>query len=265
MEIRIVGGPHRYVSGEETAVVSWLNGGDAKPMFTPPRPFERGVAGRPTLVQNVETLSDLALIGRFGADWYRSTGTAEDPGTTLVTLSGGVSRPGVYEVPLGSPLGDVVAMAGIEGDVAAVLVGGYFGSWVPAGRVGRTSLGARSLREAGGGLGAGVVFVLPNEHVCGLAESARVARWLADENAGQCGPCVNGLDAIARRCTCWSPATAIGEPSRSAGAGSSRSTGAARASTPTAPPGSSGAVSTPSPTRSPRTASAARVRAARTP
>ena len=142
--------------------------------------------------------SDLALIGRFGADWYRSTGTAEDPGTTLVTLSGGVSRPGVYEVPLGSPLGDVVAMAGIEGDVAAVLVGGYFGSWVPAGRVGRTSLGARSLREAGGGLGAGVVFVLPNEHVCGLAESARVARWLADENAGQCGPCVNGLDAIAR-------------------------------------------------------------------
>ncbi|HTD50625.1 MAG TPA: proton-conducting membrane transporter, partial [Acidimicrobiia bacterium] len=80
--IRVVGGPDRYVSGEETALVHWLNGGDAKPTFVPPRPFERGVGGRPTLVQNVETLADLGLISRFGAAWYRSAGTAEDPGTT---------------------------------------------------------------------------------------------------------------------------------------------------------------------------------------
>jgi NADH:ubiquinone oxidoreductase subunit F (NADH-binding) len=148
-------------------------------------------------VQNVETLCDLALIARFGADWYRTAGTAEDPGTTLVTVSGAVRGPGVYEVPLGVSLGDVVDVAGGDDKVAAVLVGGYFGTWIAAARLGRAALGVRALREAGGGLGAGVVFALPRE-VCGLAESARVARWLADENAGQCGPCVNGLDAIAR-------------------------------------------------------------------
>jgi NADH:ubiquinone oxidoreductase subunit F (NADH-binding) len=195
--ITVAAGPHRYVSGEETALVNWLNHGDAKPTFTPPRPFERGVNGRPTLVQNVETLCDLALIARFGADWYRSIGTADEPGTTLLTVSGAVTRPGVYEVPLGTALGDVITMAGTESASGAVLVGGYFGTWISPSRVARTSLGVASLQAVGGGLGAGVVVVLPRDHVCGLAESARVARWLADENAGQCGPCVNGLDAIA--------------------------------------------------------------------
>ena len=131
--VRMVGAPDRYVSGEETALVNWLNGGDAKPTFVPPRPFERGVAGRPTLVQNVETLCDIALIGRFGAEWYRSAGTrADDPGTTLVTLSGAVERPGVYEIPLGARLGDVVGdgRAPTRRDLAAILVGGYFGTWV---------------------------------------------------------------------------------------------------------------------------------------
>jgi NADH:ubiquinone oxidoreductase subunit F (NADH-binding) len=195
--VRVVAGPHRYVSGEETAVVNWLNGNDAKPMFAPPRPYERGIRGRPTLVQNVETLCDLALIGRFGADWYRSAGTDEEPGTTLITVSGGVEQSGVYEIALGTSLPSVLAAAGAD-DVDAVLVGGYFGSWIPARRIARTVLSVRSIRDAGGGLGAGIVFVMPHRGACGLTESARVARWLADENAGQCGPCVFGLDAIAR-------------------------------------------------------------------
>ncbi len=178
--------------------MNWLNKGDAKPTFTPPRPFERGVAGRPTLVQNVETLCDLALIARFGAAWYRSVGIGDDRGTTLVTVSGAVTRPGVYEIPLGTGLAAALEQAGGEGDLAAVLIGGYFGTWIPAARIPDTSLGGAALREIGGGLGAGVVFAMPRDHVCGLAECARVARWLADENAGQCGPCVNGLDAIAR-------------------------------------------------------------------
>ena len=164
-----------------------------------PRPFERGVDGRPTLVQNVETLCDMALIGRFGSDWYRSAGTADDPGTTLVTLSGGVERPGVYEIPLGARLSDVVSMAGATAaDLSAILVGGYFGAWIPAAEAARTQLGVAAMQRAGGGLGAGILYAMPREGACGLAESARVARWLADENAGQCGPCVNGLDAIAR-------------------------------------------------------------------
>ena len=196
--IRVVAGPYRYVAGEETAIVNWLNGGDAKPMFVPPRPFERGVDGRPTLVQNVETLCDIALIARFGTEWFRASGTADDPGTTLVTLSGGVERPGVYEIPLGARLSDVVGMAGADCDeLSAILVGGYFGAWIPATRAAETRLGVGAMQQAGGGLGAGIIVAMPKHGYCGLADSARVARWLADENAGQCGPCVNGLDAIA--------------------------------------------------------------------
>jgi NADH:ubiquinone oxidoreductase subunit F (NADH-binding) len=196
--IRVVGAPNRYVSGEETALVSWLNGGDAKPAFVPPRPFEKGVAGRPTLVQNVETLADLALIGRFGAEWFRTAGTPEDPGTTLVTLSGAVEKPGVCEVPLGARLGDVLRVAGADcADLSGVLVGGYFGAWLPGAAAAGVRLGVDDLRRTGGGLGAGIVVAMPRRDTCALAEVGRATRWLADQNAGQCGPCVNGLDFIA--------------------------------------------------------------------
>ena len=198
VDIRVVGAPNRYVSGEETALVNWLNGGDAKPTFVPPRPFEKGVAGRPTLVQNVETLGDIALIGRYGADWFRSAGTPKDPGTTLVTLAGGGKAPGVYEIPLGSRRGDVLRMAdGDCADLSGVLVGGYFGGWIPATLAADVRLGVDDMKQIGGGLGAGIIVAMPREGTCALAEVARATRWLADQNAGQCGPCVNGLDAIA--------------------------------------------------------------------
>ncbi len=196
--IRLVPAPTRYVSGEETSIVNWLNGNDAKPTFVPPRPFERGVDGRPTLVQNVETLCDLALIGRFGSEWYRTTGTNDDPGTTLVTVSGAVRHPGVFEIPLGMRLGAVVDLG--EPDprgLAAVLVGGYFGAWLPPAVSADLPMAVDPLRRAGSGLGAGVIFAMPREGTCALAEVARATRWLADQNAGQCGPCVNGLESIA--------------------------------------------------------------------
>jgi len=189
--------PARYVSSAESSLVSYLNGGPARPGFTPPRPFERGVRGRPTLVSNVETLANLALVSRRGARWFRSAGTASAPGTALVTVSGAVGQPGVYEIAFGTPVQDVLALAGGAGTagVQAVLAGGYFGSWLP-GRALATPAAPDTLRAAGTSFGAGIFLVLPAAG-CGLAETARVVRYLAGQGAGQCGPCLNGLPAIA--------------------------------------------------------------------
>jgi NADH:ubiquinone oxidoreductase subunit F (NADH-binding) len=88
----------RFLTGQETSLVSQINGGLPRPSFIPPRPTERGVRRRPTLIQNVETLAHLALIARRGADWYRELGTEAEPGSTLVTVVGAVNAPGVYEI-----------------------------------------------------------------------------------------------------------------------------------------------------------------------
>ena len=140
--------PERYVSSAESSLVRYLNGGPALPGFTPPRPFERGVRGRPTLVSNVETLANLALVSRRGARWFRSAGTASAPGTALVTVSGAVRQPGVYEIAFGTPVQDVLALAGGAGTagVQAVLAGGYFGSWLPGGRARHARCPCRTAR-----------------------------------------------------------------------------------------------------------------------
>ena len=189
--------PAGFVAGEETALVNWLNGGLLKPMFTPPRPFERGVGGSPTLVQNVETLANVGLIARFGAEWFRSLGTAEEPGSVLVTLGGAVAQPGIYEIPLGMPLTALIARAGgLSAPVSAFLLGGYFGAWVSGEHLESIVLLDSTLRPFGASLGARALFALP-DGVCGIVETARLSRYLADESAGQCGPCTYGLDAIA--------------------------------------------------------------------
>jgi NADH:ubiquinone oxidoreductase subunit F (NADH-binding) len=188
--------PDRFVAGEETALVQFLNGGPALPTFTPPRPYERGVGGAPTVVLNVETLAHLALIARLGAAWFRTAGTADEPGSALVTVSGAVREPGVYEIELGSPLARLLAQAGADGSAQAYLVGGYFGTWVKAADVRDAALSNASLAHVGASLGARAIVVLPAD-ACGIAETARVARYLAEQSAGQCGPCVHGLAAIA--------------------------------------------------------------------
>jgi NADH:ubiquinone oxidoreductase subunit F (NADH-binding) len=196
-DIHVVQVPDRYIAGEERSVVNFLNGGLAIPTASPPRPFEQGVSGRPTLVQNVETLAHLALISRFGPDWFRAVGTRDAPGTTLITLSGAVGRPGVYEIALGMPLSGLLGAAqGTPNGVAAVLVGGYAGSWLTPAEADAVTLDARGLGVAGGSLGCGAVAVLPSGS-CGLRETAGVMRWMAEQTAGQCGPCVHGLAAIA--------------------------------------------------------------------
>jgi NADH:ubiquinone oxidoreductase subunit F (NADH-binding) len=197
VRFQIAAAPDGFVVGEETALISWLSGGAAKPTFVPPRPFERGLHGRPTLVQNVETLAHLALLARYGPEWFRELGTDAEPGSALVTLSGAVARPGVYEVELGMRVRDLVAWAGEATEpVGAYLVGGYFGSWVASPDAERAALLASALAPLGASLGARTIFVLP-ARVCGIVETARLTRYLADESAGQCGPCVHGLAAIA--------------------------------------------------------------------
>jgi len=197
VSLRLAVAPPSFVAGEETALVSFLSGRAAKPTFKPPLPFERGVGGGPTLVQNAETLAHVALISRFGPDWFRAIGTADDPGSALLTVSGAIRRPGVYEIALGTRLVDLLAEAGgVTATPQAFLLGGYFGTWVDAARAQRLELSAEALRPVGASLGAGAVVVLPAS-ACGLTETARIARWLAHESAGQCGPCVHGLAAVA--------------------------------------------------------------------
>lgn len=194
--IEVHGLPHHYVSSEETSVVHWLNGGEARPTAVPPRPYEKGVGGRPTLLDNVETLAHVALIARFGPAWYRQAGLADAPGTMLATVSGAVDAPGVYEIEVGTPIGEVLGMSGAWPAAGPLLVGGYFGTWHGAEDVAGLPLAATTLRPVGAAPGAGVLVALPPD-ACGLAETARVLAWLAGQAAGQCGPCVFGLPAIA--------------------------------------------------------------------
>lgn len=197
VSFRVVTAADRFVAGEASALVNWIERGKPLPTMTPPRLAERGVSGRPTLVQNVETLAHLALIMRHGAAWYRETGTEEEPGTTLVTLLGALQRSGVHEIELGTPIVEVLRLAGgPSAPLQALLIGGYFGTWVAADAAMTLPFSTAALAPLGASVGAGTIAALPAD-ACGLAETARVARYLAGESAGQCGPCVFGLPAIA--------------------------------------------------------------------
>jgi len=197
IRLKIRTGADRFVGGEASALVNWVGNGIPLPTATPPRAAEHGLDGRPTLVQNIETLAHLALIGRYGAQWFRSLGTAAEPGSMLVTLIGAVRRPGVYEIEIGQPAGEILGLAGgPAAPLGALLIGGYFGTWAHPEAVCPLPFSANGLSEVGASPGAGLIAALPADS-CGLAETARVARYLAVESAGQCGPCVFGLDAIA--------------------------------------------------------------------
>ncbi len=196
--IRVVEAADGFVAGEASAVVNWLAGGPPMPTQVPPRLAQHGLHGQPTLVQNAETLAHVALIARHGARWFREIGTVAEPGSMLITVIGAVREPGVREIEIGVPVAEVLAGAGgPDRPLRALLIGGYFGTWVPWPAAASLSFSAAGLAAVGTAPGAGLVAALPAD-ACGLAETARVARYLADESAGQCGPCVFGLDAIAR-------------------------------------------------------------------
>jgi len=193
VSVELIEAPPRFLAGEETALVSRINGGAARPADKQYRVFQRGVWGRPTLVQNVETLAHLALIARHGAAWFRSVGTREEPGSMLCTVREPDGQVRVLEAALGTPLSWLMQLGD---DVQAVLSGGYHGGWLSLTDARRLNLCNADLRPAGAIAGAGVLVALPAAY-CGLAETASVARSLALESAGQCGPCFNGLPAIA--------------------------------------------------------------------
>ncbi len=195
---RLVTVPSGYVAGHEASVVSFLNGRPARPSPAPPRVSERGVSRRPTLVSNPETLAYAALIARYGAGWYRQVGFGTDAGTVLVTLSGSVRYPGVYEIEYGQELRSLLHDAGgATAPARAVLLGGYAGSWIDIQTALAMRLAPALLAQADASLGAGIIVVLPAS-ACPVAETARVAAWMGAQSAGQCGPCSNGLHSIAR-------------------------------------------------------------------
>jgi NADH:ubiquinone oxidoreductase subunit F (NADH-binding) len=195
-QVRLAVVPDHYVAGQESALVNCHNGGPATPTFTPPMPFEQGVRRRPTLINNAETLAHVALIARHGSQWFRRLGGTTQPGSTLVTLSGPVAHPGVYEIELGCSLSSLLAAAGgMTAGVGAALLGGYAGTWIDGTLLRGLTLSDEHLAPHGASVGAGVVLLLSDE-ACPVAETARVARWLAGQSTGQCGPCVNGLAAL---------------------------------------------------------------------
>lgn len=186
--------PGRYVAGEESALVAWLERGMSAPTFRLDKAVPLQLSRSPVLVHNAETIAHLALIAREVAA-NGATGQVAVRRTTLVTVSGAVDRPGVYEIPLGMRVSDVIGLAAPAAPVRAALIGGFGGRWIGPEAL-HTPFDMDSLREVGAAPGAGVIVALP-EDACGLAETARIASYMARESAGQCGPCVFGLPAIA--------------------------------------------------------------------
>jgi NADH:ubiquinone oxidoreductase subunit F (NADH-binding) len=187
--------PWRYVAGEESALVHWLDDNESLPQFRPSRPNILRIGHAPVLVNNAETCANVGLIGRYGATWFRGVGTVDSPGSALVSVTGAVEHPTVLEVALGTPLRTILQSARADTNPQALLLGGYGGFWLAG-----SNLDLAYCNEAfaalGVSTGAGVIVVLPHG-ACGIVETFRVVRWMANESARQCGPCAFGLPAIA--------------------------------------------------------------------
>jgi len=196
----ISAGPDRYVSGESSAVARYVAGGEARPLFTTIPLAAEGPSGRPTVISNAETVAHLSVIARMGPDAWSGLGTASSPGPRLVTLTGAVNSPGrVLEVSGPATLGEILATDGMSTPPAAVLVGGFAGTWLLGDDAWQTPFSRDALAAVGVQPGCGLLGVLPHG-ACGLTETARIVRYLAGESAGQCGTCVAGLPRLADSC-----------------------------------------------------------------
>ncbi len=193
---RVVEVPDRFISGEGGALVNAVNGNAPLPPGRKRLASDSGAGGHPTLLSNAETFAQLAVLALLGPEGYATAGTEEEPGTLLLTVGGAALKPAVVEVGAGTPLGAVLDLCRVRPG-GGVLVGGYHGTWLPSETADRVPVSRAGLAAAGGVLGAGVVLPL-SEETCPLGEVARIARYLAAESAGQCGPCKLGLPGIAR-------------------------------------------------------------------
>lgn len=199
----VVSAPARYVSSEESSLVSLAHGGLARPM-TKRAPFVfggRDGAGRriqPTLVLNAETVWRIAQIAEHGPAWFRSFGTPQDPGPRLVTLTGHLARPGVLETEAGVSLAELLE-AGGAADADAIVIGGLAGVFVTDAQARTLTWTTESLSSCGAGLGAGLIEVVDPAR-CPLDDVRQRLAYAAGESAGQCGPCMFGLPSLA---TAW--------------------------------------------------------------
>ncbi|GAA3445302.1 NAD(P)H-dependent oxidoreductase subunit E [Planomonospora venezuelensis] len=187
-DIELRRGAGAYICGEETAIFNSIEGYRGEPRSKPPFPVEKGLFGKPTVVNNVETLVNVPPILLAGAGAYAATGTAGSTGPKLFCVSGAVARPGVYEVPFGATLRDLLGLAGgTTGTLRAVLLGGAAGAFVRPGEL-DVPLTFEGTRAIGATLGSGVVLAL-DESVDLAGILLRIAGFFRDESCGQCVPC----------------------------------------------------------------------------
>jgi NADH-quinone oxidoreductase subunit F len=203
-EVEIRRGAGAYICGEETALFNSIEGKRGEPRNKPPFPTEAGLFGKPTLVNNVETLANLPHIVLDGGAAYASVGTRDSTGTRLFCLSGAVAKPGLYEVPHGTTLGALVQMAGgvpAPAELQAILLGGAAGTFVSADAL-SMPLSFEGARAAGATLGSGVVMLF-DERIDLMRILHRIARFFREESCGQCVPCRVGTvrqeEALQRR------------------------------------------------------------------
>jgi NADH-quinone oxidoreductase subunit F len=193
-DVEVRRGAGAYVCGEETALFESIEGKRGEARAKPPYPTTRGLFGRPTVINNVETLGKVPLIIEKGSNWYHTLGTPKSPGTKLFCLSGRVERPGLYELPLGTPLRHLIydLAGGVSNGrkLQAVLCGGAAGTFLTPDQL-DVALDYQSLPAIGGTLGSGAVIVL-DDQVAMWEVMRRIARFFARESCGRCFPCQMG-------------------------------------------------------------------------
>ena len=191
LDIEVIPAPHNYVAGEDTAVIEVIEGKKPLPRQKPPFPVTAGLFGKPTSVNNVETLANVAPIALKGAAWYRGFGTPESSGTMIFSLDNDVSRPGVYELPFGTPLRYLIEECGggMKGKkkIKAIMPAAPSSAFLPPEKI-DTPLDHNSMREAGSALGCGVVKLIP-QGSCIVEELVKIADFFAAESCGQCPAC----------------------------------------------------------------------------